>query len=491
MTKHHLTRSRHQTTFYFRRRVPHDLRDLFATSMVTESLGTTHRPTAIIRARLRAALTDALFERLRAMPPIDRNKIRPLTIETAFYENGQLQAFNIDAKPDEKDLTGTILGGLSTLIREAQQPRQLPKTFIDHSPLRPQAAKTILQTFEDYKAEKIKGGYWKDGEDTARYDHLPHIRALVETIGDKPISDVTADDIATFQSKVFTSDTGGSPSTRKQRLLRACALFRWAAEKAIIANNFSGLFRYPGKVTHKTYVQLDETDLKALFESDEYKHGGFSYASEYWLPLLGLFTGARLNELCQLTCGDFSEHSGVPTISLLDDNTASHKRLKTTSSRRIIPLHSKLIELGIIDYVRSVKSGRIFPELPESSARANDFSKEAGRRFTEYRRRCGVGTISESAEGDSISRSEKAFHSFRSTLISKLRLANIHDGHRNRLAGHEIPGTQDSVYTGGDVALMFDFPTLQAELECVKYDVDFQPFSKQKMKVRRAPNRQQ
>ena len=121
MTKHHLTRSRHQTTFYFRRRVPHDLRDLFATSMVTESLGTTHRPTAIIRARLRAALTDALFERLRAMPPIDRNKIRPLTIETAFHEDGQLQAFNIDAKPDEKDLTGTILGGLSTLIREAQQ----------------------------------------------------------------------------------------------------------------------------------------------------------------------------------------------------------------------------------------------------------------------------------------------------------------------------------------------------------------------------------
>ena len=67
-----LKRSRHGTTFYFRRRVPDDLRQTVGKPYLTKSLETGERREAMMRARLLAAKTDILFSDLRAMPPKDR-----------------------------------------------------------------------------------------------------------------------------------------------------------------------------------------------------------------------------------------------------------------------------------------------------------------------------------------------------------------------------------------------------------------------------------
>ena len=205
---------------------------------------------------------------------------------------------------------------------------------------------------------------------------------------------------------------------------------------------------------------------KSLFESARYKDRTFTAPYEYWLPVLGLFTGARLNELCQLTVTDIGKHDGVETISILDGEIA--KRLKTTASRRIIPIHSKLIEMGLLTFVATIKEGRLFPELPESAGKSSYFADKATENFTAYRRACGVGEAKE--------RSNKTFHSFRSTLISALRKAGVPKDRRTRLAGHEYDDTQDKTYHGGDVLTMFDFRTLKADIEQVRFDVGFTPF---------------
>lgn len=48
------------------------------------------------------------------------------------------------------------------------------------------AGKTIMQAWEAFKAEKILTKAWKDGGHTAKYHHWPHIRDLIEVVGDKP-----------------------------------------------------------------------------------------------------------------------------------------------------------------------------------------------------------------------------------------------------------------------------------------------------------------
>ncbi|MBS1191381.1 MAG: hypothetical protein H6R10_3173 [Rhodocyclaceae bacterium] len=384
-----------------------------------------------------------------------------------------------DVKPGEEAsaavAVATLQGHLDGSPLPPPQPANAPT-------LQKTTGKKISDIWESYKAEKInlgqqrgvKGG-WKDGEDTAKYDHWPHVRALIEFLGDQDIGHVTAEGIIAFQQEILTDPEGGLPRNRQKRLQRAGAVFRWAKARRLISDDFKEFFRYPGKIEDNPYLKFNNADLKALFESDEYKNHLFKKPSEYWLMVLALFTGARLNELCQLTVGDIGTHDGVETISILDGEL---KRLKTTASRRIVPIHSKLIELGFLDFVATTKAGRIFPELPESPVKAGDFGREPSRKFTEYRRQVGVGEDRLNADGKWEGDNRKVFHSFRSTLIAALRTANVPKDRRTRLAGHDYDDTQDKHYTGGDVLTMFDFKTLKADIECVKFDVDFTPYQR-------------
>ncbi|MGF1699615.1 hypothetical protein L4D09_04770 [Photobacterium makurazakiensis] len=75
----------------------------------------------------------------------------------------------------------------------------------------------------------------------------------------------------------------------------------------------------------------------------------------------GYFTGARLNELCQLYKADLFQIENTWVIQINDKFEG--QRLKNAFSRRLIPIHPKLIELGFLCFVQSIKHERIFPEL--------------------------------------------------------------------------------------------------------------------------------
>jgi integrase len=73
----------------------------------------------------------------------------------------------------------------------------------------------------------------------------------------------------------------------------------------------------------------------------------------------------RLNEACQLYLDDIrQDNAGIWFISINDD--AEDKSLKTKASEREVPIHSKLIEFGFLNYVNQVRTlghKRLFPEL--------------------------------------------------------------------------------------------------------------------------------
>ena len=77
-----------------------------------------------------------------------------------------------------------------------------------------------------------------------------------------------------------------------------------------------------------------------------------NHPDRLWVPLIGMLQGMRLNEICQLHVDDVSLR-GVPSISINDD---AEKQVKNADSYRRIPIHPKLIDLGLLDYVRSVKA---------------------------------------------------------------------------------------------------------------------------------------
>lgn len=97
-------------------------------------------------------------------------------------------------------------------------------------------------------------------------------------------------------------------------------------------------------------------EMKAIFQSEYMRDGYYNCPYQYWIPLLAAFTGARVNELGQLTPSDIRQSKeGTWYIDITDtkDDEESDKTLKNVESRRIIPVHKKLIELGFIDFVQS------------------------------------------------------------------------------------------------------------------------------------------
>ena len=61
----------------------------------------------------------------------------------------------------------------------------------------------------------------------------------------------------------------------------------------------------------------------------------------------------RLNEICELYVEDVQLANGVWCFSI---NSANDKKLKNGPSERMIPVHPKSIDLGLVEYVKSTRS---------------------------------------------------------------------------------------------------------------------------------------
>jgi integrase len=71
--------------------------------------------------------------------------------------------------------------------------------------------------------------------------------------------------------------------------------------------------------------------------------------------LLGLYTGARLEEICQLLRTDVIQQDGIWCLNIDESDAPEIKSVKT-SEQRIIPLHPFLVDdLRFIDYVHGLK----------------------------------------------------------------------------------------------------------------------------------------
>ncbi|WP_123812188.1 site-specific integrase [Ottowia oryzae] len=104
------------------------------------------------------------------------------------------------------------------------------------------------------------------------------------------------------------------------------------------------------------------------------------YPFEYWLPLLALYAGLRIEEAAQLHLEDLSCEDG---IWFFDINSRREKSLKNDNAAREIPVHPELIRLGLLKYREALRDSgyvRLFPELTYESA--SGYSGTASNKFT-------------------------------------------------------------------------------------------------------------
>lgn len=171
----------------------------------------------------------------------------------------------------------------------------------------------------------------------------------------------------------------------------------------------------------------------------------------FWIPWLALYTGARLSELCQLEKSNLKRDGRVwyLEITTIDEDKA-RKRLKTKQSKRDVPLHWHLVELGFIEYCRKVESGRLFPAYDDADHLAHEFTK----RFAYYMDRVGMSDPA------------LTFHSFRHTFKTASRFANVPDIIHDALTGH-APQNVGQEYGQNKRRI----PHLKSEIDKVRYAI--------------------
>jgi integrase len=198
-------------------------------------------------------------------------------------------------------------------------------------------------------------------------------------------------------------------------------------------------------LSKKPRQSFNADELELIFSAPWYKSGKGDLTKadtyrefspfRYWLPLLGVFAGARINELCQLRLDDvLMTDDGVWYIDINEDTVdKSLKRQKDTGriwSKRKVPLHSTLLDLGFASWCERLrKEGyqRVFPELSWNAK--THYAKEPIRAMSEFF--SGLGMPRDNT---------KVFHSFRHGFNNALSRLSCTPEWRKRLMGHE-PGS--------------------------------------------------
>jgi len=179
-------------------------------------------------------------------------------------------------------------------------------------------------------------------------------------------------------------------------------------------------------------------ELKTLLQdnnpaSENYVKG-ISSPIKFWLPLIAVYTGARIAEICQLHTSDIKlikASSGDAEHWCIDINEDGDKKLKNKHSKRQIPIHQNLITAGLVDYADDLKAkgeATLFPELNNSH---NNFATQW---FGIYSDQAGV------ADKDT------AFHSFRHVFCSYLANQHTPEDLVIALSGHQYKSLAKSVY---------------------------------------------
>lgn len=176
-----------------------------------------------------------------------------------------------------------------------------------------------------------------------------------------------------------------------------------------------------------------EQALHILVELTENPTGLVRSESHKWGMMLAMFTGARLNEICQLHIADVRQEDDIWFLDITDEGD-DDKKLKSEAGRRKVPVHSELIRLGFLEFVQSRNKGkRLFPDynLNVNGGYGRSLGRWCNERFLPELGIKEPGIV---------------FHCFRHTIVTRLSQADVPEPIVQCIVGHARSGVTQEVY---------------------------------------------
>lgn len=317
---------------------------------------------------------------------------------------------------------------------------------------------TLKSAFENYVSNTSISNNWSD----STFGLVRHVGRLMSMkFGDElDIKKIKRDDLLNFRNVLLQLPTKLSQnslykdksldeiialakdrpkiskSTIKKYIVRVSEFFKYCYDSDYIDKNPATDLQInlsQDDVTNKN--PYEDSDVNALLDivskirsSGDTKSQRISKDELFFVTHIAAYSGMRLNEIIQLNTDDIVEKYNIVCFSLntkIDVKTGKSKTLKTRNSVRIVPIHSKLSNIGLFEFIDSKK------KLARKCSKAVRLFSCDNKDFSEYfRKKINTKVIK---DGDKT----RTFHSFRHTFINKLIQSGQRVEHIAALVGHE------------------------------------------------------
>ncbi|GMV29162.1 MAG: hypothetical protein AMXMBFR59_12870 [Rhodanobacteraceae bacterium] len=467
---HHLIRVP-SGVYYFRQWVPLDLQPVMGRRFVQTSLRTRDTRVAKVYAQTLSLRYAQVFAELRgtAMP-------KPPRVDdiVAGAQQGALRPYEMDVDPttlrptrirtdgtpqDSQAVLDALqaLGNLRVVLAQPLPgPAPVLPTAATAKPASGLTLAAAIKLYEEAEAPNLKSNTWSQ-----RKRALESLKAAIG--GATPVARITREQAGDWAHGLMTQPSSklkDAPMTKRSAgnaVSHAAQLFAFLAQRGkwVGPNPIKGVVVMTKKEKARRKAdgfQWEALDVPALQRVFDPAHlAGIRTLHTKWAALIGLYTGARVGEIAQLYLSDFIEEDGIPCIRIATDSDG--QSLKTEASRRLVPIHPALVELGLLERVKELRQRgeeRLFHDMriDGRAGAGNAISKGFGYYLDKLgikpRRTNGI----------------VGFHSLRKTVIQELQGSRLPAERRRAFVGHE-PGddVHESVYmrpwTAGELAELF------------------------------------
>lgn len=447
--------------FYFRFIVPLTWRGTIGKSELRRSLRTkdaeqarqaalllsARMETFVARSKSKAAAVDlaqtadprSLIEEMITDVPMSNEAFK---MKVRFYGDGRAD-IEADTLEEAKEARAIVEANAQARIAEASQQAAAKAVAAMPSSI---CGTRLRKAADDYLDERTVA--------LSEKGTMPKIRgvlkAFIDFTGNIDVAMVLASTVKDYKKKMLAEKKAGT--TINDHLSALTGFFDYCIDNKVarMENPAKGLLISGANAKAAPYKPFTVDELGRIFAPEHYLKR-MKLPDFYWGPLIALYTGARAEEIASLEVHQIFPEKGIWLIDI--------EKGKTENAVRKVPLHDKLLVLGLVEYrdaVRDAGHKRLFPHLVDGK---NGFKKNMCRMFGVHLDQPEV----------SIKDPLKVFHSFRHTAITKLTAEGVNDGLKKALVGHDIE-SRDTAHDGYIHEEGLTLPSLRKAINKIEFE---------------------